>query len=71
MEGSQAGSSGGHTATKLISSTLYSLEKAGKVVVGEGEGGGGESCQSLLTSENARQQLGPDMFNNGKSRVKE
>lgn len=70
MEGSQAGSSGGHTATKLISSTLYSLEKVGKV--GKvGEGGGGESCQSLLTSEDARQQLGPDMFNNGKSRVKE
>lgn len=38
MEGSQAGGSGGHTATKLISSTLYSLEKVGKVGGGRGEG---------------------------------
>lgn len=40
----------------LPASTLYSLENVGK---------GGETCQSLLTSENTQQQLVLDMYNNG------
>lgn len=76
----RAGRDGGEPSCKLRrshcyqanlpASTLYSLENVGKSVCVCGGGrGGGESCQSLLTSENARQQLGLDMFDNGKSRV--